>query len=73
MAFRHPLTYRPATDARDWCESVTSQSVAMGQRIAAVFSDLGMEATYETQLPSPHRNARTDILVIRPESQQSKV
>ncbi|WP_231556321.1 hypothetical protein, partial [Cryobacterium sp. MLB-32] len=48
-------------------------SVALGERIARVFSLLGFESKHEGQLRSPHRNVRADIVVNREGAQQSIV
>ncbi|KFF58217.1 hypothetical protein JF66_20210, partial [Cryobacterium sp. MLB-32] len=62
-----------SSEARVWYDSVTSQSVALGERIARVFSLLGFESKHEGQLRSPHRNVRADIVVNREGAQQSIV
>lgn len=76
-----PRTFSPmrereskrASEAREWYETVTGQSVQIGRRLAFAFSQLGLEASHEGRISSTYRNVRTDILVKRPEAQQSQV
>ncbi len=66
-------TYKPlrerdserAEAARTWYESVTSQSTALGKRIAKIFSELRLTAAHEQTISSPHGKVRADVLVIR--------
>ena len=62
-----------ASAARDWYGDVTSQSVALGKRLEKILRRLGREAAYEGEVQSKYRKIRADVVVERPESQQSRV
>lgn len=62
-----------ATEAKAWYDQSTTQPVALGRRLAHIYDQLGYQAKHEAQLPSPFRNTRPDVLITRPNSQQSKV
>ncbi|MEU7902172.1 hypothetical protein [Actinoplanes sp. NPDC049118] len=59
--------------AREWYAGVTTNPVGLGKRLSLILSALGWSSTHEGRINSKYRNVRTDVLVERPESQQSKV
>ncbi|APX32414.1 hypothetical protein BH708_06400 [Brachybacterium sp. P6-10-X1] len=75
-----PSSYAPlrereskrARDARAWYDGgVTRHPTKIGARIAKSLAILGVPATPEAELRSPHANLRADISISRPDSQQS--
>lgn len=68
-----PSSYKPlrereserAEAARAWYEGITSQSVALGKRIANSLKELGVSASYEEIITSAHGKVRADILAVR--------
>lgn len=59
--------------AKVWYPTVTTQSVALGRRIARALQLLGLDARHEKDLSSHHSTVRADVYVERPEHRQSKV
>lgn len=51
--------------ARNWYTTVTNQPTKIGQRIAKCLSLLGLTASYEQTITSPHGSVRADVLIDR--------
>lgn len=62
-----------ATAARAWYETVTTNPVGLGRRIARVLRDLGLSAQHEQTIESPHGRVRADVLVTRDGAQPPNV
>lgn len=54
-----------AETAREWYQTVTSQPTALGKRIAKCLTKLGIVATHEQTITSPHGRLRADIAIDR--------
>ncbi|MBW5283419.1 ATP-binding protein [Burkholderia gladioli] len=54
-----------AEDARLWYDTVTTNSVGLGRRIAKILRELEVSAEYEKTQNSPHGQVRADLLVTR--------
>lgn len=62
-----------ATQAREWYANATAHPVELGRRIAYCLRALGVDAEHEVNVQSETATVRADIMVQRPEVQQSKV
>jgi hypothetical protein len=61
-----PLRERPsqrADQARAWYETATTQPVLLGRRIARILTEIGLPATHEAPVRTPHGSVRADVLV----------
>lgn len=54
-----------ADKAALWYEGVTGESVAIGRRLARIFSELGLKAEHEKDVRAGSHTVRTDVLVHR--------
>lgn len=54
-----------ADTAREWYQTVTSQPTLLGKRLARCLSKLGISASYEQTISSPHGRVRADIAIDR--------
>ncbi len=69
----NPEVYKPlrereskrATEAREWYETVTSEPIKLGKRIAKCFKSLGVDADAEKSIKSPYGSVRADVLIRR--------
>lgn len=62
-----------ADAARAWYETVTTNPVGIGRRLARVLTTLGINAAHEQTVESPHGRVRADVLVTRPAVQPENV
>lgn len=62
-----------ASAAREWYETVTTDSVALGRRISKVLRELGLDARHEKTEESPHGQVRADVLILREAIQPKNV
>ncbi len=62
-----------ASAARAWYETVTTNPVGIGRRLARVLTTLGANAVHEQTLESPHGKVRADVLVTRDKVQPANV
>lgn len=54
-----------AAGARAWYETVTTNPVGIGKRLARVLSTLGLNAEHEQTVESPHGKVRADLMLTR--------
>lgn len=54
-----------ANRARDWYPTVTNHPTRIGRRIAQALRDLGINATHEKTVTSPHGRVRADVYARR--------
>lgn len=62
-----------AAAARAWYETVTTNPVGIGRRLARVLTTLGISAAHEQAVESPHGKVRADVLVTRGTVQPANV
>lgn len=68
-----PSIYKPlrerdsdrAKEAREWYESITSQPVKIGKRIARILTELGIPSEYERDIKSNYSTVRADVFSVR--------
>lgn len=62
-----------AEAARDWYSTVTNHPTKIGRRIALALREIGVPASHEQTVTSPHSSVRADVLSERSLGRQTKV